>query len=77
MKKVLFAIIALPIACFSLSDEDFLKILRGLRQVDAHTVKSNVAQYDEQKPISNELTNGDEELYSDLRGSILERFLYD
>lgn len=68
----LFSSIALllcPLTCFAISDKDFFKIQQALRQVDAHTIKSNVARFDEKKPVPHQKNNGDEWCFCDKRGN--------
>ncbi|MCP5492493.1 MAG: vanadium-dependent haloperoxidase [Chlamydiales bacterium] len=68
--KTSFAIfLALPLMLCALSDSDFLKLQRTLRQIDANDVKLNVTSFDSKKALPNQKTNGDEQRYEDLRGS--------
>lgn len=69
-KTVLFfALAALPNLASPISDDDFFKLLRALRQVDSHTVKSAAADYDESQSQPSQETNGDYLRYADLRGT--------
>ena len=64
---LVFALISLQ---FVYSNEDiFFTLRRRQRQVDAHTVKGAVAEFDESKPVGNQARNGDEQRFPDLRGS--------
>ena len=64
---LIFALISLQ---FVYSNEDvFFTLRRRQRQVDAHTMKGAVAEFDESKPVGNQARNGDEQKFSDLRGS--------
>lgn len=70
MKKLYFLIILCAfVSGFSITDEEFSEILRAQRQVQTHTIKSSVSEFDAKKPIPNQSTSADETLYPDLRGS--------
>lgn len=51
------------------TETDFFALLRAQRRVEAHTIKSAVAEFNERVRVPKQLTNGDEERYADLRGS--------
>jgi len=51
------------------SENTFFTLQRSQRPVNAHTIKSAVAEFDESKPIKIQGRNGDEQRFSDLRGS--------
>lgn len=77
MKTFAFSALTLPLSLFaSLSSNDFFKIRRAQREVDAHTVKSSVAAFDEQAPFKPQYKNGDEGRYRDLRGSFNKGLLH-
>ena len=62
--------VALPLSLFgTISNKDLFKLQRAQRRVNAHTVKSNVAKFDEKAPYCPQYNNGDEARYCDLRGS--------
>lgn len=70
MKKLYLLYALFPcVLGFSISDEEFSEILRAQRQIEAHTTKSSVAEFDEKKSVRDQLANGDESLYADLRGN--------
>ncbi|NGX39436.1 MAG: hypothetical protein KR126chlam1_00765 [Chlamydiae bacterium] len=70
IKKIcLIFVLASFVSGYSISDEKFFHIRRALRRIYAHTDKSSVADFDEQKSLSKQSSNGDEKLYEDLRGS--------
>lgn len=68
-EKIFFACLAVCQTVFAISDEEFFRFQRFFRQVDTHTTKSEVAQFDESKSVLDQPTNGDEKRFSDLRGS--------
>jgi hypothetical protein len=77
LQKVFVAsAILLTNCCFGISDEAFFEILQAQRQVDAHTTKAEVADFDEKKPLPFQPTNGDEKLYADLRGNFNKTLLH-
>lgn len=65
----LFATLCSFVSGYSISDNEFFKILRHQRQIETHTTKSEVAEFDEKKSVPSQPNNGDEKLYDDLRGS--------
>lgn len=72
MRAILFLFLSsliYPFLTFPLSDEGFFKIQQATREVECHTVKSRVAEFDEEKPITFQNNNGDEERYGDKRGN--------
>lgn len=66
--------IAFGFICFSfslgfcISNEEFLEIQRAQRQVEAHTTKTTVAQFDAKQSLPEQSSNGDESRYDDFRG---------
>lgn len=62
-------LIAMPFQGHAISDLKFLDLLRGERRIDAYTVKTTVARFDEKKSLHKQGRNGDEFLYGNLRGS--------
>lgn len=70
MNRLLIAAVLVPAVTLSaISDEEFFRLQRFERQVTAHTVKAEVAGFDERIPLDPQPQNGDEQSYSDLRGS--------
>ncbi len=72
MKKFFLPMIlfvALPLVLFAQGDEPFFKVRRAQRRIEAHTIKSGVAHFNEKKSVRRQLRNGDLERYLDLRGS--------
>ncbi len=47
----------------------FFKLRRAQRRINTHLIKAAVAEFDECQPICCQATNGDEQLFADLRGS--------
>lgn len=77
MKTLFTFFLALPLMLCALSDSDFLKLQRVLRQIETNDVKLNVTSVNSKKPLPTQNTNGDEQRYTDLRGSFgkgLEHF---
>jgi len=71
MKKRLITIFFLlfPFAIFAISNDDFFRLARHQRRVEANTVKGAVSEFDLQKRWPKQTNNGDEKRYSNLRGS--------
>ncbi len=67
--SLLLLVCTLPITCSAVSNNEFFQIQRAQRRIEAHTVKSAVSEFDEQRPLPNQTNNGDEALYANLRGS--------
>ena len=71
---IIFSII--PALCFSISDEDFFKIQRAQRQIDSHTIKSKVSNFDLKKRRAKQQTNGDQQLYPDFHGNFNKALIH-
>lgn len=69
MRYLQLFLVAVPLCCSAMSNKQLLDANRMMRQLDVQNVKANVSLYDakiKQRPL---VTNGDETLYKDLRGS--------
>lgn len=66
---LIFGSLFFTLPCVANNDQDFFDIQRARRRVTAHTKKSAVAQFDEQKSGGEQPNNGDLERYADQRGS--------
>ncbi len=70
MNRLIVAAALIPVVTLSaISDAEFLRLQRFERQVTAHTVKAEVAGFDERISLAPQPQNGDEQRYADLRGS--------
>ncbi len=70
MRKALsLSLLFCPLLCFAVSSQKFFETQRLQRLIEMSTIKSAVTQFDGNKPLPKQLINGDEERYSDLRGS--------
>lgn len=79
MKVIFFSVfitIIYPFAAFSISDQEFFKIQKVLREANSYTVKSQVTEFEQEKPLKFQDNNGDEELYSDKRGNFNKGLLH-
>lgn len=67
--RICFFCLLIPTFSFAISNEEFFAIQRAQRQVNAHSIKSNVAEFDENKPIPFQSVNGDESKFDDKRAN--------
>jgi hypothetical protein len=67
--RLITAVLMPAMTLSAITDEEFLRIRRFERQVTAHTVKAEVAGFDEGIPLGAQPQNGDEQSYADLHGS--------
>lgn len=69
MRKILqLLILTIPLTCHGISSEQIFKSKRAIRQMDAQKVKGYVMEFCANKIQPDVSGNGDEALYSDLRG---------
>ncbi len=61
--------IFVPLSCQAISSEQIFQSKRAVRQIDAQRVKAYVMEYCADKVQPGVSSNGDESLYSDLRGT--------
>lgn len=77
LKKFIILGLLLPLANFAKSkDEAFFELQQAQKRIEAHTVKSEVADFDENTKVKNQPNNGDQERYSDLRGNFGKALLH-
>lgn len=76
MKGIFALLLLTSIFGYSISDEEFFDILRAQRQIEAHTEKSTVAEFDEKKEVPTQPVNGDEQIYADLRGNFSKSLIH-
>jgi len=59
----------LPFICWAVSNDTFFELQRDQRQNKCHTAKEAVSNFDIKKPWPYQSNNGDQALYSNLRGN--------
>lgn len=69
MVNILFFLTFIPIFCYAITDPEFERLRQAQRQIDAHTVKSTVAHFNEEAAVEVHLNNADELQYLDKRGN--------
>lgn len=76
LNKFIFGLL-LPLAGFAKSkDEAFFELQQAQKRIEAHTIKSEVADFDEDTKVQKQPNNGDQERYSDLRGNFGKALLH-